>query len=250
MIVHVINLARSPDRWEEFQRVNADIPDIRFRRFDAIDGYKFDMNDVIASGFALEEMEKFYSSGTIGCAMSHVALWDKAISLEKPVTVCEDDAILHRDFAQHAEAMMRDIRPHWDIILWSWNFRASLVFEMVPGVSACTGYFEAARMTKEAGAFRDSPILPRPFRLFSSVGLMCYSISPAGAKALKSRVLPLRPMQVKYPERETPIDNTDLDIAMAGFYREIAAAVCFPPLAISKDEPEKSTTPFKPEYHS
>jgi hypothetical protein len=79
-------------------------------------------------------------------------------------------------------------------------------------------------------------------------GPCCYSISPKGAKVLKSKILPLRPQVIPLPEAKgvppySPAWRTvGLDNCINAVHREISSFVCVLPLVVSKNEPEKSQT--------
>ena len=101
MDVHLINLDRSTDRLARFREINGHVENVR--RFAAIDGAAADLSSLIARGVLGPGIRRFYSTGAIGCALSHLALWDEVIRTQKSSTICEDDAIFHSSCSGFAD---------------------------------------------------------------------------------------------------------------------------------------------------
>jgi tetratricopeptide (TPR) repeat protein len=76
--------------------------------------------------------------------------------------------------------------------------------------------------------------------VFSAFGMPCYTISPKGARAFKTRCFPLRPMVVHIPEglRAPPhcehFRTVGFDNTMNNAYRHLNSFVCFPPLVVAQ----------------
>src|SRR6185437_11703646 len=98
----------------------------------------------------------------------------------EPLTICEDDVLLHRDFEVHAARLLGLLPADWDIILWGWNFNAALDIDFLPGVSPCLVLSKEASLRAGVANFQRLPISPHPFRLRQVLGLPCYSVSPKG----------------------------------------------------------------------
>jgi glycosyl transferase family 25 len=243
--VHVINLDRSPDRLAEFTAANGHLTELT--RFPAIDGRSLDIPWLVRNGIVTEDIGTHYNVGAVGAALSHAALWERAIEQQQATTICEDDAILKKDFDRHAADVMQTLPPDWDFILWGFNFDLFLIFEMLPGVSHCLAQFEQDRMRASTAIFQEQKLIPHAFRLIWAFGIPCYTVSPAGAGALRSRLVPFRPLTLPCPEgmRAAPYMPyyrvLGVDGALNSVYRDLNAYLCFPPLAISKNEPAKST---------
>jgi glycosyl transferase, family 25 len=240
--VHLINLDRHADRLREFASVNAHLPEVI--RFPAIDGRSLDLSALVRGGIIKPGVLDTYTAARLGGALSHLALWDKAIETGEALTVCEDDAILHPDFTARAGRLLRQLPPDWDLILWGWNFNAALDFELLPGVSPCLVLFEQTSLRSAASRFQQLPIAPQPFRVRQALGLPCYSISPKGARALREFCVPIRPMQLRLPGGRR-LRNVGIDCMMAGLYPNIMAFVSFPPLAITSNEPAAKEPPLR-----
>jgi len=233
--LYVISLERTPERWRAFEAANQGVPD--YTRFDAVDGRKIDPNALISGGLMAGGLS--YTPGAMGCALSHISLWRACAAADGPVTVCEDDAILHPDF--HASAVVAaDLQPDFDIILWSWNFNSVLAGEVFKGAPFAMG-FDEARMRQSVAAFRSQRPAPTLLRLSRALGTPCYTLSPKGAAKLLALCLPLAPCRVFFPLLNRESDNTGIDIPMNAAYSEIDAFVAFPPLALTLNEVALST---------
>lgn len=245
MRVHVINLDRSPDRLNEFLRVNGHLTELR--RVSAVDGRTLDLRALTRQGLVTENILDNFTIGGIGAAMSNLDLWNLAIATGHNVTICEDDAIFNRHFEAGAQNVLDMLPEDWDVVLWGWNFDLFLYFEMLPGVSNCLAQFEQEPMRANIRGFQEQFVEPRPFRLQWAFGYPCYTVSPKGARAIKQRLLPFRPMTIPFPEglRAKPYMPyyrvLGVDGAMNANYRSLNAYVSFPPLVITRNEHGIST---------
>lgn len=73
MPIHVINLDRSPGRLAQFRNRNPHLRNIA--RFPAIDGQLANKEVLANEGIITDDCS--YKAGTLGCAVSHVRLWQK-----------------------------------------------------------------------------------------------------------------------------------------------------------------------------
>jgi GR25 family glycosyltransferase involved in LPS biosynthesis len=244
--IHLVNLDRNPERLTEFCNVNRHLTSAS--RFPAVDGNSLKLDLLVQQGLVTQDILSMFSVGALGCAMSNIALWDRAIANEQMVTICEDDAIFNNHFEEHAEDLLRRLPHDWDIIYWGFNFNLFVSFDVLPGVSPCVATFNQDQMRMETDVFQKQIITPEAYRARWVFGTSCYSISSRGAKALKSKILPLRPQTIPLPEaqRVPPYrpkwQTVGIDNCINAAHREINSFVCFPPLVISKNDREKSTT--------
>jgi GR25 family glycosyltransferase involved in LPS biosynthesis len=233
--LYVISLERTPQRWRAFEAANQGGP--AYMRFDAVDGLKIDGGDLISGGMMSADLD--YTPGAVGCALSHIAFWRACAVADGPVTVCEDDAILHPDFQTYAAAAA-DLQPDFDLILWGWNFNSVLAGEVFEGAPFAMG-FDEDRMRQSTAAFRSKPPTPTLLRLHRAFGTVCYTLSPKGAAKLLALCLPLAPQRVFFPLLNRESENTGIDIAMNAAYPQMAAYAAFPPLALTPNETALST---------
>jgi glycosyl transferase family 25 len=240
MLIHLINLDRSPERLSRFQTVNAHLTNVI--RCPAVDGTAQDVETLIVNG-TIDRISAttYYTPGAIGAALSHGALWTKAIEQQQSITICEDDAIFNIDYAQASRALIDRLPADWDFILWGWNFDANLLIDFIPGVSACLCNFDQASMLAGIEAFKQQDIVSHPLTLLRAFGIPCYSISPRGAQVLTSTCLPIRATEIYFPGIDRRIPNVGIDVVMNNAYPNMKAYVAFPPLVLTKNEREAST---------
>ena len=242
MDIHVINLDRSKDRMAAFKKVNGWLP-LKFLRFAGIEGKSLSRGTLVDQGLITADLG--YNDGALGCALSHLALWDLAIEKDELITICEDDAIFNRGFVSSAEALLKTVPPEWHVILWGWNFDSSLLFDMLPGVSPCLAAFNQSAMRMGAEAFQSLSLNPQPFKIFSAFGAVGYSLSPTGARTLKKHCFPLRKMDVFVPGLGRSVVNFGIDVMLNDAYQKINAYASFPPLVITKNDHGISTVQQK-----
>jgi len=230
--IRVINLDRSKDRLLTFETLNSRL-NFKFLRFSAVDGKDVARGPLVDRGIITADL--YYGDGALGCALSHLALWDLVIEQNQSLTVCEDDAIFNRGFDVAAESLLNALPGDWHLILWGWNLDSILLFDMIPGVSPCLGIFNQERMRMGIDAYQSATLMPRAFRLARAFGTVGYSVSPMGARVMKQHCLPLRNLEVFFPGLERALPNSGLDIMLNDAYPRINAYVSFPPLIITKN---------------
>jgi GR25 family glycosyltransferase involved in LPS biosynthesis len=237
MQINLINLDRSPERLADFTRLNGFLPQIR--RVPAIDGRAVDRRALIAAGILAPDLN--WTPGAIGNGLSHLALWDKAIATQRPVTLCEDDVVFNRHFVPAARAMLHALPAGWDLMLWGWNFDVYCAFELVRGAGACIAHLDQNSLAQGLAVFQAQRFTPQPFRLIRAFAQPCYTISPRGAALLKQSCLPFRNAQVALPEVNGSVLAKDLGVLVPGAYPAMNAYLCFPPLAATPNDPALST---------
>lgn len=237
MRTYVISLKRTPERSRYFTEHNKSLTDFEF--FDAIDG------NLVAADPASHrdsfEPDLRYSNGALGCALSHKALWQLAASNDAPITVCEDDAILHPDFAAHRARIIESLGSEWDLVQWGWNFDAPLVAEILPLLSPCLLQLDQNCLRAVWQGYMANEVRPTVMRLAASFGLPCYSISPKGARKFLEGCFPIRNFDFSLPMTGNKLPNYGIDVAMNPVYPGSESFLTFPPLAISLNEQSTST---------
>lgn len=111
---HVINLKRREDRLKSFREDN-DNQLISYNIFDAIDGKKLTPCHNIQKLF--EHNDYKYRRGIVGCALSHIVLWQEIITTDTSGIIIEDDAKLTPHFTNKAVKLIADT-PNADIIFF------------------------------------------------------------------------------------------------------------------------------------
>jgi len=237
MRVSVISLARTPERLAEFRRQND--PVLRYDVFPAVDGREFTPQQLASAGYFDGTVS--YTQGAIGNALSHLRLWESVGQSEYPATICEDDAIFHRQFVEQSERLIAQLHMKWDLVVWGWNFDSVLIAELLPRLSHCLFAFDQTAMRRNASQYVQSEVNANLFKLLKSFGTVCYTISPSGARKFISKVLPIRRMDLYLPGLNRGLPNAALDIMMNHFYTEFDCFVAFPPLVLTLNDDASST---------
>jgi GR25 family glycosyltransferase involved in LPS biosynthesis len=133
---YCINLRHRTDRWTAFSSQPA-IQDLKskytFERFDAVVGSSLDVqNDPRVSMRTKRNIkekmrrdhEDLNTAGGVGCYLSHVEIWKKAVNNSEPYAVIfEDDAAVPDDFVERLEMCMEEINLlPTSIDVWTFSF--------------------------------------------------------------------------------------------------------------------------------
>ena len=116
--MHLINLDRSHERLLRFRDHNGHLKEII--RVSATDGATVDREALVSSGYINRDLP--YSDGTLGCAMSHVKLWEIAASQGRSLTIFEDDIVVSLHFEARAREVLAVVPADWDFIQWGYIF--------------------------------------------------------------------------------------------------------------------------------
>jgi GR25 family glycosyltransferase involved in LPS biosynthesis len=233
MEIHVINLDRTTERWRRFNEWNGHLNTLRSP---AADGASLDREGLFRAGYTAEGLA--YAPGTLGCAISHIKLWELAVRENRPLTVLEDDIAVARHFEAAAAGALAMLPSDWDFIKWGWTINPLFAWLDV-GVSRVRlqGYGQLAYEDSESiRAFQDIQSACAPVRMLHSFGLFAYSISPKGAQAALEYCLPLRNRLITFPDAEVTVDATGIDVLLCGAYPQMQAFVALPSLAVHADE--------------
>jgi glycosyl transferase, family 25 len=234
MRINVISLERTPERLAEFRKLNGHLQDVAVSK--AVDGVTLSQEELARRGVIVPPIHY----RTLGSMMSHTALWEHAAATGEITTICEDDAIFNLAFERRALELLKTLPDDTDIIYWGWNFDAQTAIELVPGMSPCTTGFGKNPLPSEIGPFQTCSIQPMAFRLLRAFGIMCYTITPKGARRLRELCLQVRGETWDFPAIRLRIANVALDAGMCNALPRIKAFCSFPPLVMSLNEPHRS----------
>ncbi len=234
MNIHYINLKRRTDRDQLFLKRNHFINNLV--KVDAIDGTRLDREQLIDNKIISPDLTD-YSDGAIGCALSHLKLWELSIKNQQVITIAEDDAIFNRDFDRYSNKVLEQLPPDWDICLWGWNFDSILTLQHPENKQQSTMKFNQDELRNNVANFQKLKPDCKPLPMINAFGLMCYSISPKGAAFFIKHCFPLKNERVtiSVSNNTSHVLNTSSDIAMNRFYAKAKSFACFPPLVASEN---------------
>ena len=219
-------LPNSIERRFNFDKLNSKY--INYTYFDGIDGKKLHKKyENIVKKDAIN-----YTAGAVGCAMSHLGLWNKCIELDKPIIIMEDDVFVSKDFNKHVTNIMNMVSKDWDIILLSYNCDTLLSYS-ISNFEYTKCIFDNKKFTdNDIAVFQQSILYPTVAKLRHAFGTSAYIISPKGAKLLKDKCFPMdnRNLNLKLKKMK----SSSIDCMMNYYYNDINAYVCPIPFIMSK----------------
>jgi GR25 family glycosyltransferase involved in LPS biosynthesis len=230
---YVINLDSTPKRWCQFAERNGHL---NVTRFPGADGASLDRMALLQAGYIAEDLS--WPPGTLGCAISHIRLWELAVRESRPLTILEDDIAVAHHFEPAAAVTLSALPADWDFVKWGWLINPAFAWLDV-GISRVTlhGYGAPAYQDKESiKAFQNTETTSVPVRMLHSFGLHAYSISPKGARCALDYCLPLRNRMITFPDAGITTTATGVDVLLCGVYPQMQAFVALPSLVIVADE--------------
>lgn len=173
-----------------------------------------------------------YSPGAIGNALSHLRLWNEVIETNTPLTIMEDDAVIHLDFVEKHKKLMETLPEDWDIVFWGYNQDSVLGLQY--GISHAyiihqDDFPDDNRILK----YQEQDIQSNLYKLLFCWGLCGYTISPKGAKLYKENCFPLRNFVKMFAYKR--IGNRGLDTAMSDVHTHSKSYFCFPTIVYNQN---------------
>ena len=232
----VISLDRTPERLAEFSASN---PHIKFKKFSAVDGKKINTSSLIESGLLTSELK--YNNSAIGCALSHLTLWQHSINTNSPVTIIEDDCLLHVDFESISEKIISSL-DNYDLIQWGWNFEGPIEYLNSKETGKIRALFDHTSLCEGSKNFTNHREKIELYKALFYYGTTCYTISPAGARRLISLLIPFKDF---YPYLNVKFQlNPGLDCTLNYVHPIINSYACIFPIAFTLNDKSKSTIPI------
>jgi hypothetical protein len=221
-------------RFTPFRQVNEGV--IGIQEFPAINGGKASRHELAEAGILAADAP--YDTAAIGTLLSHLSLWKMAVVEDRPLTICRDNAVFNNKFAATHDVLLGFCRDRFDIVYWGWNFNAALKYDLmacgIQSVLFCDQWSSSDLLAR----FKQIDIYPAIYKLHEIYGLVCYTVSPKGARKLIERVLPVKAASVVSASSRRPVPNIGIDVSMNGIHSQIDSLVCIPPLvAAPNDEP-------------
>ena len=164
---YYINLKRRPDKNKNtlVELNKSNLLKNKMKRFEAIDGKDIDLTNYLAVGISARLLEK--RRGWIGCALSHMELWQKCVDINKPILIFEDDNVIKEEvnYDKHLETIVNNFPNDFDIVY--------LVTDNIVNYKPYNDLFVKAK-----GNNFTTP---------------AYFISPSGAQKLLDFIMPYKP---------------------------------------------------------
>jgi glycosyl transferase, family 25 len=229
--MHVIHLSKAKERLRIFLSLNK-IAGMRFEFVEGIDSERVDLAEL--------KRQNLIRPGTTfrtpGCSLTHRKLWLKSLETQTPLIVCEDDAVIRKDFRNQFSKCISVLPKDWDFLLLGYNFDTMFEVDIIPGIERLSGRFRNKTLTRsKLKNFQESalPISLLPLR--NAFGTPGYAISPTGAKYLLENVFPLRNVPIALPFEGRMVARS-MDAIMNGLYRKMSAFACLPPLVVTPNK--------------
>ncbi|AQS83509.1 hypothetical protein A0U92_00635 [Acetobacter aceti] len=231
----VINLERRTDRKDAFFRNNPHMQHVDI--FTAVDGWSLSRPDLVAQGVIAAENR--YVEPALGVLMSHLKLWQHAVTHDCPVTVLEDDVILHHRFDSLTQQLMEQ-QDQFDFIAWGVN--TDWPIRILPGedMPEATLLFDRQAAYPDQNNLQTQPATPTLLRLNGFSGLCAYTVTPQAARRLIENILPVgnQPASVRYLKPGLGLEshkitwsNSGLDVELNRHTDSMAFFLGFPFLA-------------------
>lgn len=174
---YVINLKKHTDRWNATQKQFAALlPGLVPTRVDAVYGAELCEDDVAAN--TTTRCSNFCTPATVGCAMSHVKVWEEVLKRgDRWALVCEDDVEFEEGAAEKLAAVWPEV-----------PLDAHVVYL---GCAACSEETSGlTRLAMKIGGM-ERPAVHTSEHVWqppTALGTHCYLVSAAGAKLLLANV--------------------------------------------------------------
>jgi glycosyl transferase, family 25 len=232
----VISLEDESKRLAQFRARNKPT-EIVINHFKAVDGSKLenigDMRSILGEG------AHNWTRGSVGCAMSHLALWKECVSRKRKFVIFEDDAYLRYDFSSQLQGLFERYKD-WDLILLGYNTNTIIELGISPGINFAGQFsvpFPNSVHLNEFVRVTDPVAL---LRLKIAFGLCGYVVTPKGAKLLIEKCLPLDTRAIYIPPESRSIYANGIDVMMVSVYSDMRAYLSCPPLVMTPNDPKTS----------
>jgi glycosyl transferase, family 25 len=232
----VVSLNRTPERLKTFLEQNAKC-DINFQHFEAVDGTL--MDDATIARFSAPGA--VYKRSQFGCAMSHLALWQKCAEQTKNFVLFEDDAVVRHDIKTRLPSLLAKAED-WHIILMGGNTDVPLELKITPSVIYGGGFSARHPTPEQLAEFATSNYPVSLHHLNFGMGSCGYVVSPAGAKVLMQKCFPLDNRIVYYASLNYKFRAYSIDAMMTTIYSQISAYACLAPLVMTANDQATSLT--------
>jgi GR25 family glycosyltransferase involved in LPS biosynthesis len=188
-----------------------------------------DRESLLAAG--LITPDNAYIPFAMAQALAHVAVWRHCAESGDVAHVAEDRAILRGDFRTAIAPHLAD-PARFDILVWGFDFADPARIAFAPGVEGRLIH-DQTRTPPDFPAFRASQVPTARFRLLYCATACGYTLTPAGARKLLDRCIPMGGGTLPYfGETNRVFANSGIDREMARHYPNLDAFILQPVLAV------------------
>ena len=174
-----------------------------------------------------------YTPGHLGCALSHVKLWQWAAAKAVPTTIAEDDVVLRRDFEPCMDRVLGDLPAGWDLVYWGYAQQCHACVTFNAGTQSVVLSSSCDSSPAAIEAFVGNRQPPTWLRVVNAWSTACYTVSPAGAAKLLAAIVPIVNRLIPVHQLRERRINDAIDAEVSGVMSEINAYLCFPPIAFA-----------------
>lgn len=234
----VISLKRTPERLTQFMTINGHLH-LPFETMEAVDGLDLDREELARSGLTVPQLD--WRPGALGAAMSHRQCWLRVVESGRPMCILEDDIYMRRDFVQQANRLLAGLPEDWDHVQFGFNTDAVLDLQPLQGLNVrgpLSHHFPTVEQCEQFTRSSGDPIL---MPLHMAFGNSCYVVSSRGAQKLLDGVFPLSRREVLVVALPAVLVALSKDVLMNELYRDMAAFISIPPLALPANDKQVST---------
>jgi FkbM family methyltransferase len=235
----VVNMDSRNDRWVNFERVAEKARLKNYERFSATDGRLGGHHaDMVKSLVTYDAPPQMASPGVIGCASSHLRIWEECVRDDVPYLVMEDDVVFCDRFCDNLSkiwADLDDLENGWDVVFLGYHVSEANAKNSPEHFASMRAAWPSSTVSSFAEVCSRFRGMNCPFGIFGG-GTFCYLVSPRGAEKLQRHiysvglVYPIDYVMMCLSKVQTGGNGFcykvgDLDMYMAN--RQIATSVVF-----------------------
>lgn len=231
-------------RFQKFSLSNQHLAEIDPDIFLGVVGSSLSDEQIILENYATQELLLSGSGtrGLIGNAASHKKMWEIVATRGRGCLIIEDDAITHKGIAGFIHDNLMVLEQN-DITFFGYNTDAPLELETPEGrtLSIVTSpkYPDMDWMFSALAKTNVSNV--GLYKLRASFGMLCYWISPKGAKRLGGACFPLTMETCYIPFLPHRMPAISIDRRLCSIYARSSAWMAWPPLAYTENRESLTT---------
>ncbi|WP_411867793.1 hypothetical protein [Vulcanococcus limneticus] len=234
----VITLDLTGKRIRDFHEINCHLSSSPPEVLPGRDGSTMTDSEILEEGLLTPEALAWggCTPGTIGVAASMRWIWQEVGARSEGALVMEDDAQTHPQILDYIGSSKDELEKS-DITFFGYNTDAPLSMQTPEGLELEMFSRPQYPSTEWIGnALSKTKIKDvRPYKYLKGFGMLCYWISPQGARRIEERCFPLTLETCHIPLLPHPMPGISIDRRLCAFYPELDARITWPPLAYSQN---------------